>query len=207
MGTAGSYTLTFTKAGDYTYYCLLHQPVMQAVLHVHPAGTTYPHNQFFYTHAGEEDEWGILNEAAQSITEFPFTPRGTHIGAGIAHGLFSASAAEGTVVRFIDTNRPSDTPLGAVSIHKGTTITWTNLSNNEPHTVTIPLPGQKPPDSLSPFNPPIGGHVYDGTHLIHSGPLFPGQSFSVTFTKAGGFYYFCLFHDEEGMSSSVHVDP
>jgi len=47
-----SYTLTFTKAGTYTYYCLLHPPEMMGQVMVQPAGARYPHPQGYYTGQG-----------------------------------------------------------------------------------------------------------------------------------------------------------
>jgi plastocyanin len=36
--------------------------------------------------------------------------------------------------------------------------------------------------------------------------LFPGQSYSLTFTKAGTYIYFCLFHaNTEGMIATLVV--
>lgn len=40
-----SYSLTFTKAGTYKVYCLIHQPQMEATIVVNAAGTPYPQTQ------------------------------------------------------------------------------------------------------------------------------------------------------------------
>jgi plastocyanin len=40
---------------------------------------------------------------------------------------------------------------------------------------------------------------------VNSGPLFPGQSFSLTFTVKGTFTYYCLVHDALGMLATVTV--
>src|SRR6202165_2452608 len=179
MFTGGTYTLTFTKAGTYTFYCLIHQPEMRGTVVVHAAGTPYP----------------------QAPAPSPSTPGGTHLPAGITPGLLSKPPSHATVLRFLD--GPS---LNAqdVSIPVGATLTWTDESNNEPHTVTFPAAGHGPPN-LPPFAPPSGPDSYDGTQLVNSGVLFPGGSFSLKFTKAGTFTYFCLFHDNTGMFAKVTV--
>ena len=66
----------------------------------------------------------------------------------------------------------------------GSTVVWTNLSNNSPHTVTFAPVGKAFP-TLNPFGPATGGHVYDGNTLVNPGPLFPGQSYSITFPTPG----------------------
>ena len=37
-----TYTLTFDKAGTFTYWCLVHGTMMKGVVNVRPAGTHYP---------------------------------------------------------------------------------------------------------------------------------------------------------------------
>lgn len=59
---------------------------------------------------------------------------------------------------------------------------------------------------MSPFSPASGPRSYDGTQPVNSGVLFPGQSFSLTFTKAGTYTYHCLFHDDtEHMVGTIVV--
>ncbi|HEY8312863.1 MAG TPA: plastocyanin/azurin family copper-binding protein [Candidatus Baltobacteraceae bacterium] len=198
------YTLTFPKAGTYVYHCLLHQPQMMGTVVVQSAGTTYPHAQGFYTHNGAIDEWKDLIAAELSVQEFPFTPHGKTIAAGTAPGLAAGKPADSTVLRFIDVNTLGNiVQAGNVTVKVGTTLTWVNESNNEPHTVTFPPLGQVP--NLPPFAPPMGGSTYDGSMLTNSGVFFPGQHYSLTFTKVGFFKYYCLFHDDQGMVAYVNV--
>jgi plastocyanin len=43
---------------------------------------------------------------------------------------------------------------------------------------------------------------------VNSGVIPPGGSFAVTFTTAGTYPYYCLFHDdEEGMVAKIVVTP
>lgn len=207
LGPGQKYTLTFPKAGTYVYFCLLHPPEMTGKVIVQPAGTPYPKSQGFYTGQGNKSENSILSDAQGALKLFPFTPGGATLAAGISPGLSNLPPSQAAVWRFLD-----DSNLGStVTVPLGTTITWINESNNEPHTVTFPIAGQPlPPLPGDPFTPPIGGPNYDGTSLVNSGPFgtavgFPGNSYSLTFTARGTFQYFCLFHDDFGMEGTVIV--
>ena len=71
--------------------------------------------------------------------------------------------------------------------------------------MTFGIAGQPFP-TLPPFAPPSGGTTYDGTVVTNSGPLLPGQSYSLTFTVPGTYTYHCLFHDDtEHMIATVVV--
>jgi plastocyanin len=127
------------------------------------------------------------------------------MAAGIAPGLSAGKPSESTVSRFLNSgNTGTLATSGNLTVKAGTTITWVNQSNNAPHTVTLPIAGQ-PLQPMSPFSPPSGGTTYDGSHLVNSGPFFPGQKFSLKFTKAGTFKYYCLFHDDQGMEGTITV--
>lgn len=196
-----SYTLKFTKPGTYSYECLFHDPEMAGVVIVQDKGAVYPHTQAFYDQQASISMHHELDEAIGSLDEFPFTPGGTTLAAGLAPGLNGAPPSNATVLRFLD----KDVIDGTIKVPVGTTVTWVNESNNEPHTITVPKPGQTPPPGKNPFAPPSGGNVYDGSHLTNSGPLFPGQSYSLTFAVKGTFTYYCLIHDALGMVGTVVV--
>lgn len=201
----GAYTLTFPKTGTYKYYCLIHGGLkggMVGSVTVQTAGAPYPQGQKDYTGAGKAMIVSDLANAAASINEFPYRAGGLRLAAGIAPKLNSGPPATSTVVRFLDRKSGTDQ---SVSIAVGQTLTWTNLSNNFPHTVTFGIVGRKFP-KLNPFSPPSGGTTYDGTVVTNSGVMYPGQSYSLTFIKAGTYTYHCLFHDDtENMIGTVKV--
>ena len=95
--------------------------------------------------------------------------------AGISPGLGAPPPTAASVVRFLDGDSVSDT---SVTIAAGSTVTWTNRDSNLPHTVTIAAAGAQFPQ-MDPFSPPSGGTTYDGSTLVNSGPLFPGQAVPV----------------------------
>lgn len=198
-----SYSLRFTKPGTYTYYCLIHQPEMVGTVVVNPAGTAYPAQEDAYSSQAMVQTNADLQAAAQAVTQFPFAPGGTHVAAGISPGLAFGAPARSTVNRFlVDTNVDDST----IDVPVGSTVTWTNESNNAPHTITFPIAGQPLPALPGdPFTPPMGGPTYDGTQVTNSGVLASGQNYSLTFTKAGTYVYYCLFHDGEGMAGTIVV--
>lgn len=197
------YTLKFTKTGTYAYYCLIHQPEMEGTVVVNPAGAPYPFTEDAYSAQATAQVATDLQSAAAAVSQFPYAPGGAHVAAGISPGLAAGAPANAVVNRFIvDTNVDDST----VTIPVGGTVTWTNQSNNAPHTVTFPIAGQPLPTLPGdPFTPPMGGSTYDGTQVTNSGVLGAGQTYSLTFTKPGTYVYYCLFHDGEGMAGTVVV--
>lgn len=198
------YTLTFTKPGTYAYFCVLHAPEMSGVIIVQPKGTPYPQSQGLYSGKGRVDEAVLLAEARLAVLRLPFDS-GTTIAAGTSGPVQkNGQPSKATVLSFLDGDRLNSTK---VTIRAGTTLTWKNLSNNEPHTVTFPVAGQPlPPAYGNPFSPPTGGNTYDGSAIVNSGVMNPGAQFSLTFTKAGRYTYLCIFHDEEHMEGTVIVE-
>jgi plastocyanin len=91
-------------------------------------------------------------------------------------------------------------------IHAGDTIKW-NFVTGEPHTVTFLKPGQiRPAFQVGCPGTTADGSSFDGTACVNGGRMTGGQSYSVSFPKAGNFKLVCLIHAD--MSGVVHVlDP
>ena len=196
-----TYTLRFPKAGTYTYYCLIHGEMIAKVV-VQPAGTAYPSTPSDIEQQIPNAVAADLKTASDAVAQFPYTVGGPHLAVGISPGLGKPPLTKASVVRFLDGDKLSDTN---VTVSAGTTVTWTNLDTNNPHTVTFAPAGQQL-TPMSPFSPPLGGTTYDGSTLVNSGPLFAGQSFSLTLTKPGTYTYNCLFHDDtEHMTATIVV--
>lgn len=197
-----TYSLTFTKPGVYKVYCLIHGGMEQTIT-VQSAGSSYPATQTTLNSQATAAEQSDLQLATSAPSQFPYTAGGTHIAAGISAGLNTANPPpSSSVMRFLDGSSLTDT---TTTVAVGTTVTWTNLSSNMPHTVTLGAVGQPFPQ-MAPFSPPSGPTTYDGSQVVNSGVLMPGQSFSLTFTKAGTYEYHCLFHDDtENMIGTVVV--
>lgn len=196
-----TYSLTFTKPGTYTYYSLPQAPLAAGTIVVQAANTALPVAQSTIDAAAQSAIAADLAAAQSSVASFPYTPHGPQLSAGIAPGLASGKPANATVMRFVAA--PNDTS-GAVTVSVGTTVVWTNQANDVPHNIYFPPLGQQPPPG-PPFIAGSSATTYDGTAVANSAVLGPGQSYSLTFTKAGTFKYYCLFHDEEGMVGTVTV--
>jgi plastocyanin len=104
-----------------------------------------------------------------------------------------------------------------IRVVEGTTVTWTNRAIRE-HTITF-LAGQpKPePDMAQPEDPsvrmknPLAEYPtlpngpYDGASFLNSGLIDQGETFSVTFAKAGTYPFVCLPRGHDNMTGVVEV--
>ena len=196
-----TYGITFTKPGTYTFSCLLHGGMTGTIV-VQPAGTPYPASNSMASAGAASAQASDLALGTAALSQFPYTPGGPHLVAGMTPGLATGFPSAVTILRFLD---GPDLTSTSVTVHTGDTVTWTNQSNNEPHTVTL-APVGAPFPNLPFFSPPSGGHVYDGSTLVNSGVLPPGASFALQFTKSGTYTYHCIFHDDtENMIGTVVV--
>jgi plastocyanin len=197
-----TYSVTFTKPGTYAYYSIPQGFVSGTVI-VQNAGAPYPTSQAAYAATASTAIASDLASAKASIATIPYTTGSTKIAAGVSAG--GAAPASSSVMRFMDGPMEGDNLRS--TIHLGTTLTFTNLSNNVPHTVTFPAAGQTPAPG-APDRPASGGTTYDGTQTVNSGVIPPGGVFKLTFTATGTYTYYCLFHDgSEGMTGTVTVTP
>jgi plastocyanin len=192
-----TFALTFPIAGTYAYHCLIH-PGMDGTVTVNAAGTAYPQDQAAITAAATAAE--AVDIAAGHVLEQGFSPSSTKNADGTTtyHLAAGVGANRVSILRYIGST---------LKIHVGDTVEWTNGdSNGEPHSVSFGTEPQDP-SALGP----AGGSLYDGKTAWVSSGLFLGapipgpHSYSITFTKAGTFKYFCVLHDVVGMSGSVTV--
>lgn len=149
---------------------------------------------------------------------------GHHVRAGLILAIScaplvmpaAAHAAESVTVSAGAESQGGDVQLNEfapvqVTVNVGDSVTW-SLDSTEFHDVVFTA-GGAPPDFVQPgadgvfLNPlavlPQGGSSYDGSDMVASGLLNKGQSWSVMFTKAGTYPYFCAIH--QGMVGSVQV--
>jgi plastocyanin len=120
-----------------------------------------------------------------------------------------------------------------ITVNVGDTVQWTNLSPDEPHTVTfVPPGGTEPPvpvtlgGSPDTHNSSVNGTIPNGVGCgvagatcFNSGLIGPAnqdetglpqtptgvQRARITFTSGGVYNYYCIIHDELGMSGKVIV--
>jgi plastocyanin len=128
---------------------------------------------------------GIVLVCALALMGTGFVVAATHGGFGVG-GMAQASVSQDKPV-FGDTQvymRHETFSPAHIQVVLGTTVTWTN-QDNVPHNVT-----------LSPV-------VMSSSNDWESRLLYPGQSFSYTFTSQGTFQYHCQEHP--GMIGAVIV--
>jgi plastocyanin len=199
-----SYTVTFTKEGVFDYACILH-PLMGGQITVLPAGVPIPRftdqkvmgDMNHHDHTIQAD-LAIANQTGR-LPEGTVNSNGSvtwkvHAGLGLQN--FSVN-------QFFPKN---------LVISEGDTVVFRNDNIYDFHFVTFPT---SPADrdrfygpqgaNLAAMMTPMGGSVVDGSQLINSGGIFPEQSKSFSFPKAGIYKYICYIHDGNHMEGTVIV--
>jgi plastocyanin len=201
------YTLKFTRAGTYTYLCLVH-PGMKGKVKVIPKGRPIP--------TAKADRAARLAQFAADVKKArklaKFTPQGNEVVAGHDDGAVSW-------FRFFPANR---------TIQAGQAVHFAIASAAEIHTITLgpqpspdlilatPQPPGPPRLQFNPFyflasdptpQPYTGtnhGNGFYNTGIMDANPASPPpSSFDVTFTKPGSYLYECTIHP--GMQARITV--
>ena len=208
QGKGPSFALTFTKAGSYTYVCLLH-PGMAATVVVQPADRASPLTQARVDAQANAELYAKLSQAEQDLERAQLTSKANPNGTTSYTVVDGVGGNQATVVRFL----PVD-----VTVKAGDSVTWLGTDPHEIHTVTfydpagkvpdfiVPQPQPKgPPKLVIPHGAPEGDTEVDSQELYNSGILAPGQSYTFTFPKPGVYTYVCLIHAPQGMFGKVTV--
>jgi plastocyanin len=196
------YSITFTKSGAFSYYCILH-PLMTGTVVVVPAGASIP--SLVEQTASVKSDVDDLLAQAEALQH--------------AHmDLNTMKNADGSVMYMVDAgmgHRGFSTNVmmpETIFINEGDSVKWMNDNQYEPHFVTF-----NKPDDLSFFGPhgdfnpkfmaPAGGAKFDGTGFTNSGMILAQKSYTLTFTKAGTYKYECYLHSGSKMTGTVVVAP
>jgi plastocyanin len=178
--TKTSWTVTFTKPGTYTYYCLVHFPSMAGTIRVFPrpkpaqtykvyagyGGNTWVADTYFpenlTVHVGDTVEWSA------SFHTVTFAPA-AKIAALRSQFVLVSKGASGKTVYSVNPAIafPSDPTCGSTT-------------------------------------PCMYGGGYLSSGLLQGNAKGPAV-FKVTFTKAGWYHYGCLIH--HGMDGNIRVLP
>lgn len=207
-GKPFSYSLTFTKPGQYSYVCLIHGRSMGGTVIVkgQPKGSPASIRAAASKGEAQTHRAGQLALAKLKVDR---------MGNNVVVPLIGRVRDGYSLLRF--TRRP-------LEVRTGTTVTWKMADPFEIHTVTF-TSGQKPPLFILPqpqaqgppkllFNPkaaaPTKTKTYAGKGYVNSGILVPQGapgpgSYSLTFTKAGRYEYWCIVHVPEGMKGVIVV--
>jgi plastocyanin len=215
-----TFTVKFTKAGNYKLVCLVHTD-MNGTVHVlvnNAANAALLHSQHYYDQQAADEASDILKDRDHQKEEVNDLPRnGVLAGTGEIVGTGGGTQYR-AVVRFLD---------GTIRIHKGESVEWTNVDPTEPHTVTF---GTEPANFIPPVPANLGAPLADGTQtgtitstsqFLNSGfvvaqipdrtgspQLPPGTTrIRITFPNVGTYQYHCALHDVDGMNGTVIVEP
>jgi len=199
-GPPKPFVVTFTKAGTYTFNCLVH-PGMQGVVKVVAAGQSVP--------SASKQVKLAKAQAAQALAEARTLAK-VHPS---AKTVLAGHDGTGPVawLRFFPQN---------LKIKAGTTVTFKVSSAREVHTITFgpvgytskieeafTTPVGVPPTvlvnplasypsdvpSLPPYTGANHGNGFENAGILgHGGPLLP--SVKITFTKPGVYHYECVIH-------------
>lgn len=216
-----SFRLTFTRAGTYHYFCIVHGTMMSGTIAVVEPWVRVPSPQRVKREARKAIS-NLLKQAPAAIraakaAEIPpvHNADGTttyHVNVGFEKGKID-------LMRFFP---------GKLRVHPGDTVVW--HMTTVPHTITflngspeppLILPAMWPPPSgTTPtvmFNPAIlgpsanvaGGQPLNKTDMFHSGFLpAPGSTYSIKIGNVQGpIRYLCLLHDASGMKGTLVVLP
>ena len=205
---APPYTLTFSQTGRFTFFCAVHDG-MKSEVDVLPADAQLSETPADATARGKAELEDVLGDAQNGVPTVQTQQLGSvhtvALGANFAGGVSALQMLP-----------------GAITVHKGDTVVWTNADPFEIHTVTFTSGGDLPsftedmprflpsgPVIVSPANvaSPVGGTSYTGTGYLNSGILFPGNSFVLTIDAPPGTYtYNCLVHAPT-MKGTITVLP
>ena len=175
--------------GDYTFYCLVHGPMMSQVVHVIPSDQAYPFTQEQYNSQAARQRASVFAQGwrAYAKTVSTVAPNTVSVGASVDTG-------QADVMRFLRKN---------TTIKVNQTVTFTNVTG-DPHTVTIGA--EQGILSYGDWNNVrLGDNVSSGLF----GAAFTGfglpTSVTFRFTQPGVYHYYCVFHDYEGMVGTITV--
>lgn len=203
FGPGASYTITFTQAGTYPYYCLIH-PFHKGTVEVIAVGEAGADAQATVDARGQAEYAAALAELRSIADEARAQP------------IETRDLPDGTTERTVRIAR--ETRYGdvqqffppTITVEEGDRVRWRTAART-PHTVTfgpfptgVPLPGNPVVDGV--FRP---AETYDGEGYWNSGLLSidqdKGAEFSLTFTTEGTFAYYCILHANQGHVGTVEV--
>lgn len=213
-GLAQSFDLTFTQAGTFTYYCIVHGKMMSGTVVVDPDSAAIPSPSQVSLRAGIQ----IAQQLAKGPTLFQEArakvppPTRNPDGTTTYHVLAGYDSDQIALMRFFPSH---------LVVHPGDTVEW--ITGDAPHTVTFLNGGPDIPFAvfwLSPtgptllVNPQVLMPLNPGVPLTNTGVYSsgflpaPGMTYSLTIGNTLGLeQYQCLLHDTSGMEGSLFVAP
>jgi plastocyanin len=205
LGTAKPYTLKFTKAGTFTYYCVVH-PGMKAKVKVVPKGKRIPSAKQDRKAAAKRFAAEVKAAKKQAkfkppantvqggndkgdVVQLRFFPQTIHVPVGGALTLQVKSLPEIHTFTF--------GPSQYVQNVANAFVTPVPNAAGPPTLVTsgqVAFPSDPPP-TLPPYDGTAHGNGFFNTGILDGDPNSPNPSSAkVTFSKAGTYSFICLIH-------------
>jgi plastocyanin len=205
LGAAKPYTLKFTKAGTFTYYCVVH-PGMKAKVKVVPKGKKVPSAKqdrrtalgIFKGEVKAAKKQAKFKPAANTVqggndkgnvVQLRFFPRSVHVPVGGSLTLQVKSLREAHTFSFGPADYLQKLAAAFVTPVPGAAGPPTLVFNGQ---VAFP---SDPPPALPPYDGTAHGNGFFNTGLLDGDPKSPQPSSAkVTFSKAGTYSFICLLH-------------
>ncbi len=205
---AQNFSMTFSKAGTYTYHCVIHPNMIGTVEAVAAGAPVDQVSDVATRKSSEQAQWIAEGEAAaQKLASAPVsTPN--------ADGTTTWTVQMGTSTPHTDVLAFAPSPA---KVKPGDKVTFVNGSG-APHTAsffnnTPPIQNPGDPAAAKP-SPGPSPQSLTATGLYNTGVLPPdappgagpplaARSFTFTVPKAGSYAYVCIFHAPSGMGGTI----
>jgi len=202
---SSTYTVKFSKAGGYSFICMIH-PGMAGTVTVLSPGMFVP-TQAQIDADGKKAQAAGEAAVRRMIAAAPTSANRTANANGTATWTVPASPYLATPGGFVAQN--VFTPA-RVSIGAGDTVTW---MGDIPQAHTVTLLDSKPPagDPTKPTSQKVYTGGFASSGLIGKAPgigpeLFTGgDRYSLTFPNPGTYAYICILHIDQGMAGVIEV--
>jgi plastocyanin len=204
-----SFSLTFTKAGTYSYVCVLH-PGMAGQVVVQASGSAYPMTQAQVDAQANAELYAKLGQANQQLQGGQLKSQANSDGTTTYTVINGVGGNQSSVLRFLPvdvTVKAGDSIAFPVDDpHEIHTVTFYDPAGEAPPFITPKPQSSGPPKLILPHALPQGGNrVEDPKALYNSGIVGPGQSFTFTFPNPGTYSYVCIVHAPQGMFGKIVV--
>jgi plastocyanin len=189
-----SFSVKFTKAGAYDFYCAIH-PNMTGKITVVDSGTVSKQADLDAAAAATySSELSAIKAVAAGLNK-PATVAKQADGSNLYTVVVAGETQNADAMQYFPP---------AVNVTAGDSVKFAS-DVHTPHTVTF-----GPPPPGDPFEAPAtdlpNGYAGGAANSGIIGIDFPGGlSYTMKFVKAGTFNYGCLLHQQEGMVGSVIV--
>lgn len=195
---AGILSMTFTEAGTFEYFCVIHPPMTGSITVVEDEDDAETAAEI--AERSDEEFDAQMSEVVALAAQLTAKPVAV---ANKPNGGKEYTVEVGLDTMDVTVNRYFPKTIAITTLD---TIKW-NAGTFTPHSITI---GQLPPGD--PFEAPVtvpANNVYTGTGIVHSGmigkDLPDGTTFSLSFSQPGSYTYYCLLHSFLNQQGTVTV--